>query len=138
MLSVRLRLRLLGEPSAPSPLHLAQEHVSQFLEPGRRVIEHRKDVLPVLGVERSSRSFVGCGYEERLGCAWCFVALQPLREFDDEVVAQRHPGKPHVLRSSSRCPRLNRGTLCEPLSLPACVLLQQRGAELEQVPWGRP
>jgi hypothetical protein len=72
----------------------------QLLEPGGRVGEHCEDVLPILRVECGGRRSPYRRFEKRLGSVLRTVALQPLRELDDEVVAQGHPRKPHTLQVS--------------------------------------
>ena len=72
----------------------------QLLEADGRIIKHCEDVLPILRVECGGRRSPDRRFEKRLGSVLRTVALQPLRELDDEVVAQGHPCKPHSLQVS--------------------------------------
>jgi hypothetical protein len=87
-----------GDPPGPPTPDLPQQHALQLLEAGGRVVEHCEDVLAILRVECGGRPSAYRRFQERLGSVLRTAALQPLRELDDEVVAQGNPGNPHTLR----------------------------------------
>ncbi len=76
----------------------------QLLEAGkRRVSEHCEDVRSIFRAERGGRPSAYRCLQERLGRTFRTVALQPLCEFNDQVVVQRNPGKPHTDEGSGGC-----------------------------------
>lgn len=88
-------------PFAQAP-DFHQQYALQLLEAGGRVVQHCEDVLAILCVKCGGRPSADRRFQKRLGSVLRTVALQPLRELNDEVVGQGNPSKPHTLDGSRR------------------------------------
>jgi hypothetical protein len=88
-----------GSMSVATGLHAPiEQRTAKLLEAGRRVVERSDDVLAVVGIKARRRLSLHRRAKKRLRRPFRMVALQPLCELDDEVVAQRKPGKPHLAK----------------------------------------